>query len=320
MTSNPVFKFEDAERLQCKASIMIEGLTGKGKTGLAILIGYILSGKDWKKLYHIDTENKSANLFVGTMSSAGEHFGKFKVAQFTPDIGYKPTHYLAFRDAAINNGASVVIEDSITHAWMYKGGVLDLVNAAARKQKNPADKYGAWRDEEVSKEKLELLQLIRDHRAHIITTVRVKEQFVPEPGADGKITIVSKGEQQIMQDDIKYEPDLVLHMVKAGSARNHPKAKVIKSRYAILTEDETYEFTPELIEQLKVYLEEGADPEILLEAQRQDYIKAITEHLDSKPGVIPFWAVMKEDAGYKDKPLGEIPLEALKPLYLRLTT
>ena len=62
MAGSPLFKFEEAQRTQCKASIMIEGLPGKGKTGLALLIGYYLGGEDWKSVFHIDTENKSANL------------------------------------------------------------------------------------------------------------------------------------------------------------------------------------------------------------------------------------------------------------------
>ena len=52
-------RFIDAEREQCKASIMIEGLTGQGKSGLALAFGYILSGKQWDKVYFIDTENRS---------------------------------------------------------------------------------------------------------------------------------------------------------------------------------------------------------------------------------------------------------------------
>lgn len=46
MAGSPLFKFEEAQRTQCKASIMIEGLPGKGKTGLALLIGYYLGGED----------------------------------------------------------------------------------------------------------------------------------------------------------------------------------------------------------------------------------------------------------------------------------
>ena len=53
-----------AERYKVKASIMIEGLTGNGKTGLALCIAYGLV-KDWHKIGMVDTENKSADLMVG---------------------------------------------------------------------------------------------------------------------------------------------------------------------------------------------------------------------------------------------------------------
>lgn len=318
---NPMFKFEDAERLQLKASIMIEGLTGTGKTGLALLLGFYLADGAWDKVFHIDTENKSANLFAGIPFSTGKDVGKFKVGQLTEDIGYKPSNYLAYRQAAKGLGAEVVIEDSISHAWQYKGGLLDLVNAATERSRNKNDKYAAWRDEEVASEKHMLLSLIRDSDVHVISTVRVKEKFEYVSGEDGKNKLQSLGEQQIQQADLKYEPDLVLHMVEPGEGFNKaPKAEVIKSRYVILQKGEVYDFTPELCLQLKAYLEEGADPNELLEQQRKDYVQAIKEYLDAHPNIVAIWKVIKDDAGYADKKLDEIPLEVLKKLYGTLTT
>ena len=318
MAINPTFKFEDAERVKLKASIMIEGLTGSGKSGLALLLGFYLAGGDWTKVFDIDTENKSANLFAGIPFSNGNPVGKFKVGQLTEDIGFKPSNYLMFRTAAKNADAEVVIEDSISHAWQYQGGVLDMVNEVANKS-TKVDKYGAWRDEKVSKEKNNLLTLLRDPDCHVITTVRVKEKFeyVEE---EGKNKLKSLGEQQIQQADLKYEPDLVLHMVHAGSPTIAPRAEIIKSRYSILTVGDEYDFTPELCIQLKAYLEDGADPEELKEQQRQEYIQAISDHLDSHKNKVTIWNVIKEDAGFKDDKLKDIPLEAIKKLYMQLTT
>lgn len=315
---NPTFKFEDAERVKLKASIMIEGLTGSGKSGLALLIGFFLADSNWSKVFDIDTENKSANLFAGIPFSHGAAVGKFKVGQLTEDIGFKPSNYLMFRKAAKDAGAEVVIEDSISHAWQYQGGVLDMVNEVANKAAR-TDKYGAWRDEKVAKEKNNLLTLLRDPDCHVITTVRVKEKFeyVEE---DGKNKLKSLGEQQIQQADLKYEPDLVLHMVHAGSPTTAPRAEIIKSRYAIFTVGEEYDFTPELCLQLKAYLEEGADPEKLKEQQREEYVEAITGHLDTHKNKVTIWSVMKEDAGFKDVKLKDIPLDSIKQLYMQLTS
>jgi len=308
---------EEVQRVACKASIMIEGLSGRGKSGLALALGKALANNDWTKVGVIDAENKSINLFAGLPSSFGGKFEKFKVGQLTPDIGFKPSNYLIYREAMIKQGAEVIIEDSISHAWQYKGGVLDMVTKVQSVVKN---QYAAWGDSEVVSEKNELLELIRDNRVHVITTVRVKEKHELIEGKP-----ISIGEQQIQQADLKYEPDLVLHMLKAGKVQGgitiqNPVAKIVKSRYAIFTEGDVYEFTQEIIEQLRTYLSEGIDPEVLLEQQRQDYVTAVKAYLDDHASARPIWKVLKDDAGYKDSKLEDLPLAILKSLFINITS
>lgn len=317
-------QFEDAQRVQCKASIEFEGLSGTGKSGAAILTAKILAGEDWKSVYALDTENRSLRLLVGTPCSDGSKYGSFKVSELTPDIGYAPSNYLAIREAAIQAGAKVFVQDSISHAWQYKGGVLDKVSAAKTSGNKlyAKDAYAAWGDADVVAEKNNLLNMIRDERVHVISTVRVKEKMEYTTGQDGKTKLESLGEQQIQQADLKYEPDLVLHMLRPGSNRNgkieHPKVRVVKTRYAFLEKDEEYEWTPELILQLKQYLEEGVDPETIFEQQRQEYIEGVKAIItnQSKKAIAQ---VLKEDLGYKDTKLAEMPLSAIKQMYISLT-
>jgi hypothetical protein len=316
--ANPIFKFEKAKRIQLKAAIMIEGLSGKGKSGLGLRLAYFLAGENWDDVGAIDTENKSLDLFADLPFVDGSKFGAFNVGQLTEDIGFKPSNYLAFREVAIKNGNKAILEDSISHAWQYKGGVLDMVSEVTARSKSN-DKYGAWRDENVAAEKNNLLSLLRDPHIHVITTVRVKEKFDYEE-VDGRKKLVSLGEQQIQQGDLKYEPDLVLRMVKPGNKSTNPIAEVVKSRYAIFEDGQQYEFTADLCRQLRAYLEEGADPEQILAAQKQEYVNAITEHLNTHPNKKTIWPVMKEDAGFKDTKLPDIPLDNLKKLWLALTT
>ena len=318
-------QFEDAKRVQCKASIEFEGLSGTGKSGAAMLTAAILAGYDWKKVFACDTENRSLRLLVGTPCSDGNKYGSFKVAELTADISYAPSNYLAIREAAIQAGATVFVQDSISHAWQYKGGVLDKVSAAKTSGNKlyQKDAYAAWGDAEVVAEKNKLLEMIRDERVHVISTVRVKEKMeYTVDQVTGKTKLESLGEQQIQQADLKYEPDLVLHMLRPGSNRNgviiHPKVKVVKTRYAFLEKDAEYEWTPELIKQLKDYLEEGVDPETILEQQRQDYITGVKEII-ANPSKKAIAQVMKEDLGFKDTKLAEMPLNAIKQLYIGLT-
>lgn len=325
MAINPLFQFEEATREQSKASILIEGLSGKGKSGLALLLGYYLAGKDFSKVFDIDTENNSVNLFVGIDSSGGMKFQGFKHGKFTPDMKYKPSHYEEFKEFAISQGAKVIINDSISHAWSYEGGILDrLAEIKKTNKRYQSDSYAAWGDDEIVQEKQKLMQLFRDSRVHMIATVRVKEKMEYQYNSEkNKSELVSLGEQEIMQADVKYEPDLVLHMIEPGNATGktvkHPKAKVVKSRYVILKEGEEYEFTPSLCEDIASYLEEGTSPEEILEKQRQEYVTGITAFLDKNKSKVNVWNVLKEDKGLKDVPISDISLEDLKSMFITLT-
>ena len=153
----------------------------------------------------------------------------------------------------------------------------------------------------------------------MITTVRVKEKMEYDKDEAGKTVLVSLGEQQIQQADLKYEPDLVLEMVSPGSDTVYPCAKVLKTRYAILKLGETYCFNESLLSQIKEYLDEGVDPEILIEKQRKEYVTAIKNILDTKPNLKAIWDIMKKDAGYENTKLADLPLDVVKKCYIKLT-
>ena len=306
--------FSEVTRAQSKASIVIQGLSGKGKSGLALMIGYILADEDWSKVYAGDTENKSLNLFEGIATHTGDRFGKFKKFDLLRLHGYKPSNYIAMKEAAIQNGAKVFIQDSITHAWTGPGGVLQMVSKLEA-ENSKINKFNAWGQPEVMYEKDSIYEMIRDPEVHMIATVRVKEKFDMKTGEG----IKSLGEQQIQMPDLKYEPDLVLDMVHSGTTEGRaPRATVIKSRYAILAEGETYDFTKELIEQLREYLAEGADPAIMMEQQRQEFITEIKHILDSSKSKQTVWTIYKGELGVDNTPLEEMSLEIVRKLLSRL--
>ena len=309
-----VSKFRKVERQKVKASIMIEGLQGTGKSGLALAIAKVLS-KDWSKIYAIDTENQSLDLFDGIKLSTGEDVKDFNKVDLTVDDGFAPSNYMKLREAAIADGAEVVIMDSISHMWNRKGGLLDKVSEA---QAQGLDSYRSWGTDENRKEKELIFDLVRSPKAHIITTVRDKEKFGMEfDETRGKNKVVSLGEQQVQQEGLKYEPDLVLRMVSAGAPDGTaPVAEVLKSRYTILRVGEEYEFTAELLEQLRQYLAEGVDPEVILKAQKEEVMKAIKEYCTT-PARKSIWKSLKESAGFEGK-LEDMPLETMKQLYRQL--
>ena len=304
-----VLQFRDATRAQAKACIVIQGLSGKGKSGLALAIGYALANKDWSKVYAVDTENKSLDLFEGLQLHTGDKIAPFKKLDLLPSHGYAPSNYLMCKANAIKAGGEVFIADSITHMWQMAGGILQRVTAL-EKANSKVNKYTAWGPDEIVDEKNAIYDVVRDSNIHVISTVRVKEkhEFV---GGEVK----SLGEQQIFMPDFKYEPDLVLDMVRAGNPNGTtPAARVVKSRYAIFIEGETYDFTEGLISQLVAYLAEGADPVVLKEEQRQELIVAVTELLDNDSSKATMFPILKEQLGVKDVALIDLPLDVIRTL------
>ena len=306
-----VLNFRDATRQQAKASILIEGLSGRGKSGLALLLGHALAGNDWSKVYAIDTENRSLDLFEGINMSNGAKCEPFKKVDLLPAHGYAPSNYLLCKENAVSSGGEVIINDSITHMWQQEGGVLDMVSQVQMKDSKRYNNYTAWGAPEVKAEKQAIYSVVRDARIHVISTVRVKEKF--EINSDH--TLTSLGEQEQQMPDLKYEPDLVIQMQKAGAMNGTaPIAKVIKSRYAVLQEGEIYQFTDNIIASLVDYLHKGTDPEELFEKQRQDYIQTIKNILDGDVSKKTMFATLKEQQGYKDVKLTELPLDVLQTL------
>jgi len=310
-----VGKFREAQRQKVKASIMIEGLQGSGKSGLALALAEVLASSQ-EKIFAIDTENQSLDLFDKLRLHTGTVIDKFNKADLTVEDGYAPSNYEALRRTAIDAGAEVLIMDSISHMWNRKGGLLDSVSEA---QRAGMDNYRSWGTEKNRMEKELIFDLIRSHKVHTITTVRSKEKFGMEFVAEtGKNKVVSLGEQQIQQEGLKYEPDLVIRMISPGdTAGNAPVGLILKSRYAIFMTGTEYEFTDKLLNQLKEYLAEGADPDEILVQQKQEYIDAVKEYCKGNATRKSIWKSLKEGAGFADS-IDDIPVEDLKNLYRKL--
>lgn len=310
--------FHKATRTKAKASILIEGLSGTGKSGLALELANTLAGGDWDKVYATDAENRSLSLYAGLSLSNGDRVGEFNVVDLDNSTGYRPTMYQACRDYAIQHGGTVYIGDSITHMWQSKDGVLDMVNEA---QKGVINKYTVWGQPEIVKEKNTIMDIIRSSQIHTINTVRVKEKMEIVTGDDGKTALKKLGALPIMAPEITYEPDLVIRMEEPGTADGKaPVGYIEKSRYAIFKVGERYVFNKELQQQLKSYLDEGADPEQLLEQQRQDYITGTKEYLDTHPNAKQIWKILKQDLGVEKVKLEDMDLQTLKNLYNRIAT
>ena len=118
--------FQKAERKKAKLRLGLDGPSGSGKTHSALLIA---SGLVSGNIFLIDTERDSATLEIGKPG-----IPEFLHAPLYPP--YTPARYQEYVREAVNEGAELIIIDSLSHAWSGNGGVLDMHDKAAKAQRS----------------------------------------------------------------------------------------------------------------------------------------------------------------------------------------
>ena len=206
------FTFRKAERSQQKLRAAIDGPSGAGKTYSAIRLGFALIDAGLgSRLALIDTENGSASLYAGEAPDGKPwEFDSLKLDQFNPD------QYVAAIDAAEKAGYDVIVIDSLSHAWVGKGGALDIVD-----QKS-GNKFAAWKD--VTPIHRKMIDKIITSKAHVIATMRSKTEYVLEPNEKGQMVPRKIGVAPVQRDGMEYEFDVY------GSVDWSHQIKISKSR------------------------------------------------------------------------------------------
>jgi len=308
-------------RMKAKASIGIDGLSGSGKSGLALAIGFALSNYEPNKIYATDTENRALSLYVGHKMDNGFVIpeGFFYHAMLNKSDGYSPFNYDYHRTRAVELGCSVHIMDSFTHAWFRQGGVLDEVNKETNKNIK-VNKFTAWGLPDIVDAKNLIFELVRDDKVHVISTIRVKEFFAQGQDANGKTEIKSLGEKQMTTDGLTYEFDLVLSVLIPGNAQGRPaRVRVTKSRYDIFERDQEYDMTTELINSLVKYLDEGLDVEVLNEKTKLEMAAGLKERITNSAILLSYFKNVFPNRKIADLDLNELRALNAKCLELEYT-
>jgi hypothetical protein len=184
-------EFKRATKEKAKARIALIGPSGSGKTYTALLFAKTLG----ERIAVIDTEHGSASKYAD--------FG-FDVLELDT---YAPAQYIAAMQVAAAQGYDVVILDSLSHAWVGKGGALEMKDDAAKRSRS-GNSYTAWRD--VTPEHNRLIDTIIAGPFHVIATMRTKTDYVVEKDDNGGKTSVRKiGLAPVQRDGMEYEFDVV---------------------------------------------------------------------------------------------------------------
>lgn len=225
-TVNP---FQPAVKSQIKARVALDGPTGSGKTWTALKWATVLAGPDGAKrrddglarIALIDTERRSASLYA-------PHF-TFDVVNFAPP--YEVAQLLATLDAAEAAGYSVCVLDSWSHFWEGEGGVLDEVDAAA-KRSGGGNSFAGWKHGTPLQR--HMVDVILGLDMHVIVTMRSKMEYVLTEYADKSGKTRTKPEKvgmaPVQRAGVEYEFQIV------GDLDLEHRITVSKSRCDVLAD------------------------------------------------------------------------------------
>lgn len=183
--------FQRATKQEARARVALVGPSGSGKTYTALRFASAFG----QPIAVVDTERRSASKYADLFA--------FDVLDLDT---FAPANYIAALDAAAAAGYPVVVIDSLSHAWMGKGGLLEQVDDYGRK--HGGNSFGGWRD--ATPQHNALVDAILTYPGHVIVTMRVKTEYVVERNdKTGKHEPRKVGLAPVQRDGLEYEFDVV---------------------------------------------------------------------------------------------------------------
>jgi len=186
--------FTKAVKHESKLRLAIVGASGSGKTYSALSIATKLG-----RTAVVDTESGSASKYADLFD--------FDVLELSAP--FSPDKYIAAIAAAASAGYEVVILDSLSHAWVGTGGVLDIVDNAA-KASTSGNTYMAWKAGTPVQNAL--IEAIVTAKIHVIGTMRSKTEYILVKNDRGKEAPRKVGMAPVQRDGFEYEFDVMFEM------------------------------------------------------------------------------------------------------------
>ena len=229
--------FRKATRRNALLRLALCGPAGCGKTYSALLLakGLVLEGET---IALLDTEAGSGELYADDPEMPDYDYDFL-------DPPFDPARYIEKIEEAERAGYSVLIVDSLSHAWAGIGGILEIKDVAGATTKND---WGAWRV--VTPQHNALVDKIMRCGMHVIANMRTKTAWdvVDDEGKKKPVKIGLKPEQR---EGLEYEFTTVLdlsvmgHVATSGKDRTH----IFDGRQMVITE--------EIGKKLRAWIDEG---------------------------------------------------------------
>lgn len=226
--------FVKAEKRRAKLRLALDGPSGSGKTWTGLTTAAALAGDG--RVAVIDTEHGSASLYADRFD--------FDVMELNGN--YDPAKYVAAIRAAEAAGYTVILIDSLSHAWEAEGGVMEI----ADRNKKGGNSWSGWAS--ATPAYRQLVDAILQSKCHVICTMRTKVEWT----LDDKGKPMKVGTAPVMRQGIDYEFTVV------GDLDLEHVMTVTKSRCPAVADKRCRHPGPEFGRELLAWLEDGGDPVI----------------------------------------------------------
>jgi hypothetical protein len=143
----------------------------------------------------VDTEHGSLSKYQG-LAPDGIPFD-FDVLELT---NFAPTEYTAAIVEAARASYSVLVIDSLSHAWTGEGGALEL------KDRQGGNSFTAWKN--ITPMHNRMIEAIISAPMHVLASMRSKTEYVMEVDSDGKTKPKKVGVAPIQRAGMEYEFDV----------------------------------------------------------------------------------------------------------------
>lgn len=202
-------QFEKATKTASRLRMALVGPSGAGKTFTALTIAAALADL---RVAVIDTERGSAAKYADRFD--------FDVLELER---HSPANYVEAIETAIAAGSfDVLVVDSLSHAWIGRGGALEQVDAEASRTSSKST-FAAWRH--VTPQHNRLVDAICSAPLHVIATMRSKTEWVLEPDERGRTKPRKVGTQAVQRDGVEFEFDVCGEMDPAGNVLHVTKSR-----------------------------------------------------------------------------------------------
>ena len=178
------FQSRKAEKRQLALKILCSGSSGSGKTYSALRLATGIINKAGGEIYLINTEGDRGEMYGGQFN--------YQIVDLPEPRS--PENYIEAIKYCINEGATVIIIDSLSHEWNYLNEQVNYMHG---------NSFNNWGKQKPRHRKL--VDFIIESKAHIIATGRGKDEYVMETNEKGKSMPKKIGVGVQQEKDTEYE-------------------------------------------------------------------------------------------------------------------